>query len=102
LDAGTRGQAVVSAVWLQLNFEVACDGIYPPKASVVPSGFIVWAWISKANKQLNHAQIIRERCGVSYLKAHKQNGPPKWAVQSKRSKKDYFFFLLSPAAAAAS
>jgi hypothetical protein len=51
---------MVSTVGLQLDFEVTGNSVYPPKASVVAGGFIVWAWISKANKQLDHAQIICE------------------------------------------
>jgi hypothetical protein len=101
-DGGACHQAVVGTVWLQLNFEVACDGVYPPKASVVAGGFIVWAWISKANEQLDHVQIIREGVWRALSRRPQAKRPTEVGRSKQTLKRNYFFFLLSPAAAAAS
>jgi hypothetical protein len=45
---------VVGAIRLKLNFEVAGNGVDPPKSSVVTGGFVFGARVAQADKEFDH------------------------------------------------
>jgi hypothetical protein len=41
-----------------MHFQIARDGVDPPKPRVVTGGFVFGAWVAQANKQFDHVWII--------------------------------------------